>query len=92
MRRLRPPRFGLLLVAMVAISVTWHLWIGQRLAEEATGSPLTWLPAYLTWFAVGMALAYAHVRLQEGAGRAPGPSLHPAGLDARRVLGRGRQD
>jgi peptidoglycan/LPS O-acetylase OafA/YrhL len=66
--RLRPPRFRLLLVAMVGVSITWHLWIGQRLAEEGTGSPLSWLPAYLTWFAVGMTLAYAHVRLQEGLG------------------------
>jgi peptidoglycan/LPS O-acetylase OafA/YrhL len=53
---------------MVVVSVTWHLWLGQRLAEGSLGSPLTWLPSYLTWFAVGMTFAFVHVRLQEGLG------------------------
>lgn len=66
--RLRPRRFGTLVVAMVVVSLVWHVWIGQRLAEDGPGAPLTWLPSYLTWFAVGMTLAYAHVRLQEGHG------------------------
>jgi peptidoglycan/LPS O-acetylase OafA/YrhL len=64
--RLHPPRLGLLVAAMVLVSVAWHVWLGQRLAEDGPGSPMSWLPAYLTWFAIGMTLAFAHVRLQEG--------------------------
>jgi peptidoglycan/LPS O-acetylase OafA/YrhL len=66
--RLHPSRFGVLVCVMLVVSVTWHLWLGQRLAEHSLGSPLTWLPSYLTWFAVGMTFAFAHVRLQEGLG------------------------
>jgi peptidoglycan/LPS O-acetylase OafA/YrhL len=66
--RPHPRRFGALLAAMLVLSVAWHVWIGPRLADHAPGSPLTWLPSYLTWFAIGMVLAHAHVRLQEGLG------------------------
>jgi peptidoglycan/LPS O-acetylase OafA/YrhL len=70
--RLRTPRVLVVLVALVGTSFWWHLDLGGRLADQSTGLPMTWLPSYLTWFAVGMALALAHVLLQrDGPGRAP---------------------
>jgi peptidoglycan/LPS O-acetylase OafA/YrhL len=68
--RVHPSRFVTVLLGMLAVSVTWHLWLGQELSGRVSGVPMTWLPAYLTWFAVGLALAFVHVRLQEGQGGA----------------------
>lgn len=61
---LRPRRILRVLVAMTGLSVAWLLLLGDLTGEVAAGVPMTWLPAYLTWFAVGMALALAHVQYQ----------------------------
>lgn len=68
-RRFRPLRFGAVLVAMVAMSCWWHLDGAARVGSVASGNQLQWLPAYLGWFAVGIALAMVQeLRVR---GRAP---------------------
>ena len=73
-RRLRVWRVLLVLAAMSAVTVWWHLEAVARIAPEAVGSPQQWLPGYLTWFAVGIAIATVHVEATRGrvgrAGRA----------------------
>ena len=51
------------LVAMVAVSVWWHL---DGAARVSAGRPLEWLPAFLTWFAAGIALALLEIRHRRG--------------------------
>lgn len=82
-RRWRPARVVAVLLTMVAVGVWWHLH-GAVVADGwSAGPPLQWLPAYLTWFAVGIALALAHVVAESQSG---------AGADmARRVLELGRE-
>lgn len=60
----RLARVGVVLALMAAISVVWHLVAADEVAARVSAMPATWLPAYLTWFAVGIALALAHVRSQ----------------------------
>lgn len=59
--RLRPRRVLVVLVAMSAIAVWWHLDGAWRTDDWSEGPSLQWLPAYLGWFAVGIGLALAHV-------------------------------
>jgi peptidoglycan/LPS O-acetylase OafA/YrhL len=59
-RRLSLPRLGAVLSAMVVVTCWWHLDGAARVGEVTTGNPLQWLPAYLSWFAVGIALAAVH--------------------------------
>lgn len=59
-RRLRVGRLGAVLVVMVAVSCWWHLDGAARLGNATTGNQLQWLPAYLSWFALGIALAAVH--------------------------------
>lgn len=65
--RLHTGRFVVLVTAMLVTSVVWHAWAGPQVSTVSPGTPMTWLPAYLTWFAVGMGLALVQVRAQEGA-------------------------
>lgn len=65
---LRPTRVAALLVALVALSVWWHVDLARAVGDVTTGVPMSWLPAYLTWFAVGIGLALGHVLVQERAG------------------------
>jgi peptidoglycan/LPS O-acetylase OafA/YrhL len=58
---LRPRRVSVLLVALTAFSVSWHLGLATWVAGVSLGAPLLWLPAFLTWFSVGIALALVHV-------------------------------
>jgi peptidoglycan/LPS O-acetylase OafA/YrhL len=66
-RSLRPGRVGAVLALMVAISCWWHLSLATLVDKVTGGVPMMWLPAYLTWFAVGVALALAHVLHQTSA-------------------------
>jgi peptidoglycan/LPS O-acetylase OafA/YrhL len=59
------------LAGLGAISVWWLLSLGGVVSESSAGVPMTWLPAYLTWFAVGIALALAHVLHQARGSDAP---------------------
>ena len=61
---LRTWRVVSVLLAMVAVSVVWVLGLAHRLDTLVVGAPMTWLPAFLSWFAVGIGLALAHVILQ----------------------------
>ncbi len=65
---LRVARLSALLLGLVAISVLWHLSVGPRIEDRTDGVAMTWLPAYLGWFAVGLALALAHVHFQRSPG------------------------
>lgn len=58
---LRPVRVAVLLGAMLVLSCWWHLDLAEALGDHTDGSPALWLPAYLTWFAVGIGLALVHV-------------------------------
>ena len=70
-RSLRVSRVVAVLVSMLAISVVWHLGVGQAIEERTDGVAMIWLPAYLSWFAAGLALALAHVAFE----RSPGSRL-----------------
>jgi peptidoglycan/LPS O-acetylase OafA/YrhL len=70
-RRLRPARVVALLLVLTAFSMWWHLDLAARAPESAL--PLQWLPAYLSWFAVGIGLALAHVRASTG--QSPGRTV-----------------
>jgi len=59
--RLRPRRAMVVVAAMTAASVWWHLDGAARADDLTEGPALQWLPAYLAWFAVGIGLALAHV-------------------------------
>jgi peptidoglycan/LPS O-acetylase OafA/YrhL len=62
-RTLRPWRIVLLLLAMCSTTIWWHLDGAARAGSP--GAPLEWLPAYLTWFAVGIGLALVHFLHEE---------------------------
>ncbi len=59
-RALRVARAGLVLLGLVACSVWWHLAGAAAVDGVTEGAPLLWLPAYLSWFAIGMTFALAH--------------------------------
>ncbi|GAB3997518.1 acyltransferase family protein [Nocardioides marmoraquaticus] len=66
---LRTGRCAVVLGVMVAVSVAWHLVVPATDAD-LPGLPGQWLPGYLSWFAVGLALALVHVLHTSGrAGR-----------------------
>lgn len=68
------------LAALVAVNVWWHLDGGTRVGDAWPASTMQWLPAYLAWFALGIALAMLQVRhARGGSGRL---------LDATRALAR----
>ncbi len=58
---LRPRRVLVVLGAMTLVSGWWHLDGAGQVDGWTDGPALQWLPAYLAWFAVGIALALAHV-------------------------------
>src|ERR1700710_1458209 len=56
-------RLGVVVVVLVLVNVVWVLYLAVRL--DWGGSMIgLWLPPYLTWFSVGMALAACFVRVQ----------------------------
>ena len=60
-RALRPGRVGALIALMVGFSCWWHLSLAKSVDALTSGVPMMWLPAYLSWFAVGIGIALAHV-------------------------------
>ena len=77
---LAPRRVVVLLAVLTALCVWWHLQLGQAVADVSPGLPMSWLPSYLTWFAVGIGLALLQVRHEAG-----GPPSGP--LRLARALG-----
>jgi peptidoglycan/LPS O-acetylase OafA/YrhL len=65
-RVLRPRRLLVVLAAMVVLTIWWHLVGTGILDPRISGGTGLWLPAYLSWFAVGVGLALLHVRQQQG--------------------------
>ena len=59
-RGLRPRRILLGLGALALVNVWWTLY-GAAVAAPSGGRTAEWLPAYLTWFAAGLALALVEV-------------------------------
>ena len=64
--KLRPWRVLTLLVLLTALTIWWHLDGAARVGEHSSGQPMEWLPAYLTWFALGMMLALVQVLHEQG--------------------------
>ncbi len=64
--RLRPRRILVILAGLTCLSLWWHLGLGSAVDGVAPGAPMLWLPAFLTWFCVGIALALGHVQAQRG--------------------------
>lgn len=65
-RSLQPWRLVSVLAVLVAVSVWWHLDGAGRMGRVSNGAPLQWLPSYLSWFAIGIALALTHLLHQRG--------------------------
>ncbi len=63
---LRPRRVIGLVVAMTATSIVWIVVFSDSLQDRSSGAPGLWLPAFFSWFAVGIALALVHVLHQQG--------------------------
>lgn len=53
----------------VAVSVAWHLGVGYWLAEQTGAQTGLWLPGYLTWFVVGITIAYIDVERSDSSKR-----------------------
>jgi peptidoglycan/LPS O-acetylase OafA/YrhL len=82
--RLSPRRFVLLLTVMVLVNIAWLAGLSSRVPRASELPVNEWLPAFLTWFAVGMGLSLAHelvvagrahtwlLRTVDVASRAPG--------------------
>jgi peptidoglycan/LPS O-acetylase OafA/YrhL len=66
-RPLRPGRVVAVIAVMVAIDLWWRLSLVTLVDRITGGVPMTWLPAYLIWFAVGIAIGLAHVQHQSAA-------------------------
>lgn len=66
-RGLRPARVLVGIAALVVVTAWWHLDGAARVSPHTDGAPLQWLPAYLSWFALGLLLALAHVLHERGA-------------------------
>ena len=66
---LRAVRVTALLVAMVALSCWWQLDLAAAVDKHTTGNPTLWLPAYLSWFAVGLGLALVTSSTRRASGR-----------------------
>jgi peptidoglycan/LPS O-acetylase OafA/YrhL len=58
---------ALLLLTLVVLDLTW-LTLAPTVDDRVAGAPNLWLPAYLTWFAAGIGMAYVHVERQRGTG------------------------
>jgi len=64
--RPRAWRIVAVLGAGTLLSCWWNLSLAASIDRITSGTPLLWLPAHLTWFLVGIALAAAHVFAESG--------------------------
>lgn len=60
-RVFRPRRILLLIASGVAVSCWWNGFLVTEIDTVTFGAPRSFLPAHLTWFLVGIALALLHV-------------------------------
>lgn len=60
-RVLRPRRVLAVAAVMVAASAVWIHLLADPVQERVPGVPGLWLPAFSSWFAVGISLALLHV-------------------------------
>lgn len=65
-RVLRIRRILTVLLGMCLTSILWHASVANALDPHVVGAPNLWFPAYLSWFAAGIALALMHIRFQLG--------------------------
>ena len=77
--RLRPRLVVAWLVAGTAFAIWWNASLGLTVDQHTAGIPELWLPAHLTWFLAGIALALVHILMESG-------STHPV---VRRVVALG---
>lgn len=66
--RWHPTRVVLGLVVGTLIAVGWWAWAGFEIQDRLEAMPLHWLPGYLTWFALGIGLAWLQVTASAGVG------------------------
>lgn len=90
-KHLRPTRVIGVLLLMCAFAVMWHLSLAQRVPGAEHRAVHEWLPAFLTWFAIGIGLALLQVlhsmsrlrpavaRFVDGAASTPGSIWLAAG-------------
>ncbi len=62
-------RLAVVSAGLVATTVTWQVWGAGAVGERLPAITPNWLPGYLTWFLVGIALAHAHVSWQRHGAR-----------------------
>lgn len=63
---LRPARVLTGLAALVAVTTWWHLSGAAWAGRDNDGATLQWLPAYLTWFGLGILLALSELLWRQG--------------------------
>ena len=63
---LRPARVLAGLVLMTAVAVWWHLSGAALAGRSNDAATLQWLPAYLTWFGLGILLALSELLWRRG--------------------------
>lgn len=64
--RLRPRRVAAVLLSLTVVALAWHAGLGEAIGNTTQAEPGIWLPAYLTWFAAGIAIAVVDVRVKAG--------------------------
>jgi peptidoglycan/LPS O-acetylase OafA/YrhL len=64
-RGLRPRRVLAVAAAMVVANVVWIYLLADPIQERTGAAPGLWLPAFSSWFAIGITLALAHVLHQQ---------------------------
>jgi peptidoglycan/LPS O-acetylase OafA/YrhL len=65
-RRLRAGRVGAVLASLAVLAVAWQGGLADVVGRSVSGAPREWLPGYLLWFAIGIALALVHVQRSAG--------------------------
>lgn len=64
-RRLSTVRFWAVMIGMIVIAIGYRILIHQS-PDLIPGVAPSLLPGYFIWFAIGIALAWCHVRIEQG--------------------------